>query len=166
MSLEYLIVGIYLLVLVVTGVVFSRFSRTASDYVRAGAQGAWWLLGTSIIMAAISAFTFTGNGSAAYSAGPTFLVIYLANVIALVIGGSFLAGWFRQTRAHTTMDVVRARFGTAVEQFAVAEGGKGGSAAQDQHCRNSLWRRGSMGAGRAGSQRPCILAQSAAFRHL
>jgi Na+/proline symporter len=120
MSLEYLIVGIYLLVLIVTGVVFSRFSRTASDYVRAGAQGAWWLVGTSIIMAGISAFTFTGNGSAAYSAGPTFLVIYLANVIALAIGGCFLAGWFRQTRAHTMMDVVRARFGTAVEQFAVA----------------------------------------------
>lgn len=120
MTLEYLTVGVYLVVLVVTGIVFSRFSRTASDYVRAGGQGTWWLVGTSVIMAAISAFTFTGNGSAAYSAGPTFLVIYLANVIALAIGGCFLAGWFRQTRAHTTMDVVRARFGTAVEQFAVA----------------------------------------------
>ena len=120
MTLEYLTVGVYLVVLVVTGVVFSRFSRTASDYVRAGGQGTWWIVGTSVIMAAISAFTFTGNGSAAYSAGPTFLVIYLANVIALAVGGCFLAGWFRQTRAHTTMDVVRARFGTAVEQFAVA----------------------------------------------
>ncbi|MCY1501904.1 hypothetical protein D9M68_359910 [compost metagenome] len=55
--------------------------------------------------------------------------------------------------------------GQQVEQFAVAEGGKGGSAAQDQHCRNSLWRRGSMGAGRAGSQRPCILAQTEPRRH-
>ncbi|MNO78296.1 hypothetical protein D3C76_694290 [compost metagenome] len=55
--------------------------------------------------------------------------------------------------------------GQQVEQFAVAEGGKGGSAAQDQHCRNSLWRRESMGAGRGGPQRPCILPQTAAPRH-
>ena len=47
--------------------------------------------------------------------------------------------------------------GQQVEQFAVAESGKGGSAAQDQHCRNSLWRREGVGAGRAGPQRPCIL---------
>lgn len=47
--------------------------------------------------------------------------------------------------------------GQLLEQFAVAESGKGGSAAQDQHCRNSLWRREGVGAGRAGPQRPCIL---------
>ena len=44
--------------------------------------------------------------------------------------------------------------GQLLEQFAVAESGKGGSAAQDQHCRNSLWRRK---VGPAGPQRPCIL---------
>ncbi len=47
--------------------------------------------------------------------------------------------------------------GQLLKQFAVAESGKGGSAAQDQHCRNSLWRREGVGAGRAGPQRPCIL---------
>jgi solute:Na+ symporter, SSS family len=120
MHLEYLTVGVYLVVLVATGLVFSRFSRSANDYVRAGGQGTWWMVGTSILMAAISAFTFTGNGSAAYSSEPTFLVIYLANIVALGLGGLFLAAWFRQTRGHTTMDLVRARFGTAVEQFAVA----------------------------------------------
>lgn len=77
------------------------------------------MVGTSMLMSGISAFTFTGNGSAAYSAGPTFLIIYLANIVAFAIGGLFLAGWLRQTRAHTTADVVRMRFGTGVEQFSV-----------------------------------------------
>ena len=35
----------------------------------------------------------------------------------------------------------RGNLGQLVEQFAVTEGGKGGSAAQDEHCQNSLWRR-------------------------
>ncbi|MCY1207227.1 hypothetical protein D9M72_188200 [compost metagenome] len=49
--------------------------------------------------------------------------------------------------------------GQLLEQFAVAKSGKGGSTAQDQHLRDSLW-------GRGCAWRPCILAQSAAFRHL
>ena len=35
----------------------------------------------------------------------------------------------------------RGNLGQLVEQFAVTEGRKGGSAAQDEHCQNSLWRR-------------------------
>ncbi|MDT8405593.1 hypothetical protein, partial [Sulfuriflexus sp.] len=78
-----------------------------SDFVRGGAQGTWWLVGTSMLMSGISAFTFTGNGSAAFDAGPTFLVIYVANCSAYLIGWLFLGAWFRQTRAYTAADVLR-----------------------------------------------------------
>ena len=47
-------------------------------------------------MAGISAFTFTGNGSAAYDAGPTFLIIYLANILGYAIGAFYLARRYRQ----------------------------------------------------------------------
>jgi Na+/proline symporter len=119
MILEYITIGIYILVLVFISLRFSRFSKTAGDYIRAGGQAVWWVAGMSIVTAGISAFTFTGNGSAAFSAGPTFLAIYIANIVATAIGALFLAGWFRQTRGHTQMDIVRARFGPAVEQFAL-----------------------------------------------
>lgn len=68
-------------------------------------------------MAGISAFTFTGNASAAYEAGPTVLIIYAANATALLLCGLFLGAWFRQTRAYTVTNVVRQRFSPAVEQF-------------------------------------------------
>lgn len=122
MYLEYITLGIYLIVLLSLGTIFSKFNTNLSDFVRGGGQGTWWMVGSSMLMASISAFTFTGNASAAFEAGPTFLIIYFANCVALLICGLFLAAWFRQTRAYTEADVVRQRFGTVVEQFGVYMG--------------------------------------------
>jgi len=117
MTLEYITLGLYLLALPFLGLLFSKLNTNLSDFVRGGGQGTWWLVGTRILMSHTSAFTFTGNASAAFEAGPTVLVIYAANVVALLIGAWFLGAWFRQTRAYTKTDVVRQRFGVLVEQF-------------------------------------------------
>lgn len=119
MTVEYLTLGIYFLTLMGLGYGFSKLTKNMSDFVRGGAQGTWWLAGGSMLMAGISAFTFTGNGSAAFLAGPTFLIIYVANVTGYFMGWLFLGAWYRQTRAYTNADVLRARFGTPVEQFSV-----------------------------------------------
>lgn len=117
MTLEYITLGIYFAVLLLVGTLFAKFNKNLSDFVRGGARGKWWIVGTSITMAGISAFTFTGNGSAAFNAGPSLLVIYAANLAGYALGGFVLARWYRQTRALTGADVVRARFGTGPEQF-------------------------------------------------
>ncbi len=119
MTIEYVTLGIYLVLLLVLGFSFSKDNRNVSDFVRGGAQGTWWLVGSSILIAGISAFTFTGNASAAYDAGPTFLVIYAANVVGYLAGALFLGRWMRQTRAFTLADILRERFGPEVEQFQV-----------------------------------------------
>lgn len=122
MQVEYITLGVYFAVLLALGYGFGKMTRNMSDFVRGGAQGTWWLVGSSIVMAGISAFTFTGNGSAAFEAGPTFLIIYVANCLAYLLGWLFLAAWFRQTRAYTPADLLRERFGTAVEQFSAYAG--------------------------------------------
>lgn len=122
MFIEYLTLGIYFLLLLVVGAIFSRLNSNLSDFVRGGSRGTWWMVGTSITMSGISAFTFTGNGSSAFEAGPSLLVIYLANLAGLALGGLFLAAWYRQTRANTGVDVIRGRFGTVVEQFSIFVG--------------------------------------------
>ena len=117
MKIEYLTLLVYLGVLLTLGGLFARFNKNLSDFVRGGAQGTWWMVGTSMLMSGISAFTFTGNAAAAFEGGPSLLIIYAANCLGFVIGGLFLGRWFRQTRAYTTADVVRTRFGVPVEQF-------------------------------------------------
>ncbi|NKB71055.1 MAG: hypothetical protein GKR89_28630 [Candidatus Latescibacteria bacterium] len=122
MHIEYITLIVYLIMLLGLGAYFSRFNNNLSDFIRGGAQGTWWIVGMSIFVSGISAFTFTGNASAAYDAGPTLLVIYLANVLSFAISGLFLAKWFRQTRAHTLADIIRDRFGVAMEQFSIYVG--------------------------------------------
>lgn len=117
MNIEYTTLIIYLIMLLGLGAYFSRFNKNLSDFIRGGAQGTWWIVGMSMFISGISAFTFTGNASAVYDAGATPLVIYLANVISFAISGLFLAKWFRQTRALTLADIIRTRFGVAMEQF-------------------------------------------------
>lgn len=117
MIIEYTTLAVYLGVLLTLGALFARFNKNLSDFARGGGRGTWWLVGSSILMSAISAFTFTGNASAAYEGGPSLLVIYLANCCGFAVGGLFLGPWLRQTRAFTTADVIRGRFGTPVEQL-------------------------------------------------
>ncbi len=119
MTIEYVTLGVYLVLLLVLGASFSKDNKNVSDFVRGGAQGTWWLVGSSILIAGISAFTFTGNASAAFDAGPTFLVIYLGNITGYLVGALFLGRWMRQTRAYTLADILRERFGPEVEQFTV-----------------------------------------------
>jgi SSS family solute:Na+ symporter len=119
MQIEYLTLVVYLILLLALGAYFSRFNKNLSDFIRGGAQGTWWMVGMSMFISGISAFTFTGNASAAYDAGPTLLIIYLANVISYGVSALFLARWFRQTRALTLADIIRSRFGVPMEQFSV-----------------------------------------------
>lgn len=117
MNIEYTTLIVYLIMLLGLGAYFSRFNKNLSDFIRGGAQGTWWIVGMSMFISGISAFTFTGNASAVYDAGPTPLVIYIANVLSFAVSGLFLAKWFRQTRALTLADIIRTRFGVAMEQF-------------------------------------------------
>ncbi|HEY1793978.1 MAG TPA: hypothetical protein VGG34_13765 [Opitutaceae bacterium] len=114
----FAVIGGYLLTLVAVGLVFRRFSRDTSDYFRAGGMAAWWLVGGSVFMRGFSAWTFTGAAGAAFQAGWSLPLMFGANALALIIVGVFTAGWFRQLRCITAVDIVRLRFGAGIEQFA------------------------------------------------
>jgi SSS family transporter len=115
-AIEYSVIVAYLVLMLVIGVVFKNFNKTSGDYFRGGSQGTWWIVGMSSFMAGISALTFTGGGGAAFEAGWTILIIYVANCTALLLHVIFLAPWFRQMRATTFPEVIRARFGPVTQQ--------------------------------------------------
>ena len=53
-SVEYVVIGCYLAVLVGVGMVFRRFNENVSDYFRNGCKGTWWLVGSSAFMTALA----------------------------------------------------------------------------------------------------------------
>ena len=122
MSVITITLVIYFAILLGLGWWFSGNNQNVDDFLRSGGKAEWWLGGASMLVAGISAFTFTGNASSAYEAGPTLLVIYAANCVAFLMGGLFLGAWLRQTRALNAADIIRERFGPAAEQFSVVTG--------------------------------------------
>jgi len=113
----FAVIGGYLLTLIVVGLVFRRFSKDTSDYFRAGGKATWWLIGGSVFMRGFSAWTFTGAAGAAFQAGWSLPLMFGANALGFFIVAAFTAGWFRQLRCVTSVDIVRLRFGAKLEQF-------------------------------------------------
>lgn len=115
--IEYVVIGVYLLLLIAVGMIVKRFNKDDSDYFRNGCKGTWWLVGSSAFMVQFSAWTFTGASGAAYNAGWSVLVIFLANAAAYFITAALFGPWFRQLRVVTIPEAIRARFNPATQQF-------------------------------------------------
>ena len=116
-TIEYLVIGAYLLVLVAVGFVFRSFNSDVSDYFRNGCKGTWWLVGASAFMTMFSAFTFTGAAGAAFESGFGVTIIFIGNTIGFFLVFLFLGPWYRQLRSITGPEVIRKRFGATTQQF-------------------------------------------------
>jgi Na+/proline symporter len=114
---DYLVIGFYFLFMAMIGLVCRRFIGNTSDYFRGGGRMLWWMAGSSAFMVSFSAWTFTGAASKAYEDGPVIMVLFFANAAGFLINYLFFAARFRQMRAITALEAVRARFGKGSEQF-------------------------------------------------
>ncbi|MEM8782121.1 MAG: hypothetical protein AAGE65_04610 [Planctomycetota bacterium] len=117
MLIEYAVIAGYLVVLVAVGFVFKKLNRDDSDYFRNGCKGTWWLVGASAFMVQFSAWTFTGASGAAYEAGWSVMVIFLANVAGYFVAAAIFAPWFRQLRVVTVPEAIESRFGPTTQQL-------------------------------------------------
>jgi Na+/proline symporter len=115
-TVDYVILGSYLVFLLTLGPVFNRFNRDASDYFRAGGAMVWWVAGTAVVMGGFSAWSFTGGAARVYDTGFFFLVLFACNFVAMWFQFVFLAAKFRQLRVVTSVEAIRKRFGPANEQ--------------------------------------------------
>lgn len=117
LTIEYVVIVIYLVALAGVGPIVKSFNRNSDDYFRGGARTKWWLLGPSLAMSIISAAAFTGVAGAIYEAGIAPLATNLGQWTAGIVLVGFLAAWLRQLRKVTGAEVVRERFGVPTEQF-------------------------------------------------
>jgi solute:Na+ symporter, SSS family len=99
--LEAAVFVVYLVFLAGVGFVMKRFNTNSDDYFRSGARTTWWLMGPSLMMSMTSAAVFTATAGALYEAGLPVLASNFAQILTGIILASFLAAWFRQTRAIT-----------------------------------------------------------------
>ena len=116
-TLDFVVIGIYFILMSALGFVFKKFNKDTSDYFRAGCRATWWVVGSSLFMGSFSAFTFTGAAGAAFESGWSVAISYVGAVAAYLICFLCLGAWFRQLRCITFPEVLRLRFGERTQQF-------------------------------------------------
>jgi len=122
-TIDYVVIGAYLVAMLLVGVVFKRFTRNSSDFIKSGCKASWWMAGASSFMTAFSAWTFTGAAGAAYEAGWTFTIIFFTNALGFLVQAIWLAPWFRQLRVSSVPEIVKKRFNVCTQQYIAYLGG-------------------------------------------
>lgn len=116
-NIEYLVIVGYLILIIVVGLVFKKFSANTDDYFKGGSKGTWWLVGSSAFMSAFSAWTFTGAAGIAYESGFSAMFIFFGNVLGFFVNFLFMGPWLRQMRVTTFPEAIANRFGETTRDF-------------------------------------------------
>ncbi len=118
MFYDYLVIGLYFILIIAIGVIFSRMaSKSTSDYFRGGGRMLWWMVGSTAFMAQFSAVTFTGAAGKAFTDGFAIVAVYIGNTFAFFCAWAYFAHRFRQMRVDTPTEAIKGRFGPQNELF-------------------------------------------------
>ena len=110
------VIGAYLLLMILVGMVLSYFNRDAADFFRSGNKMPWWLAGFSMFMTSFSVWTFTGAAGLAYRAPGAAFAMYFSTAAGMIFGVWFLASLWRRTRSTTILSYLTERYSLATNQ--------------------------------------------------
>ena len=113
---DYMVIGLYALLMVLVGLYVMRFNRGAAEYFRGGSRVPWLVAGLSCFMSGFSAWTFTGAAGVAYRAGIAATWLYIGNAISFLLGFFVFAQRWRRSRITTVMEYLSGRFNLATHQ--------------------------------------------------
>jgi Na+/proline symporter len=109
-SLDWAVLGSYLVVILIVGFVAGRKTQGLTDFFLAGRRMPWWAVGLSVMATQVSAITFVGTTGQAYTDGMRFLVVYLGLPFALVILCATLVPFFYRSGVFTAYEALERRF--------------------------------------------------------
>src|SRR5882724_5521258 len=113
---DYVVIGLYGLLMVVVGIYVMRFNRGAAEYFRGGSRIPWLAAGLSCFMSGFSAWTFTGAAGVAYRSGIDATGLYVGNAASFLLGYFIFAQRWRRSRVTTVMEYLSDRFNPVTHQ--------------------------------------------------
>ena len=115
-AVDYVVIGLYALLMVLVGLYVMRFNRSAAEYFRGGSRIPWLVAGLSCFMSGFSAWTFTGAAGVAYRAGVAATGLYIGNALSFLLGYFVFAKRWRRSRITTMMEYLAGRFNRTTHQ--------------------------------------------------
>lgn len=114
--LDYLIFGIYALLILGVGLWVSRdkkgHQKNAEDYFLAGKSLPWWAIGASLIAANISAEQFIGMSGSGFASGLAIASYEWMAALTLLIVGKYFLPIFIEKGIYTIPEFVEKRYST------------------------------------------------------
>ena len=117
-TIDFVIVGIYMVLLVSLGLFLSRnkkgVQKTTNDYFLAGNKLTWWAVGASLIAANISAEQFIGMSGSGYKIGICVAAYEIMAAVTLIIVAKFLLPVMLKRHIYTIPQFLRERYNDGV----------------------------------------------------
>jgi Na+/proline symporter len=116
-SIDWAIVGLYLVWIVWDGLRLTKRSHEIEGYFLGGRSLPWWAVGLSVMATQLSAITMVGTTGQGYADGMRFLQFYFALPIAMVVLSMTLVPFFHNARVYTAYEYLERRFDAKTRAF-------------------------------------------------
>ncbi|MBI3951953.1 MAG: sodium/solute symporter [Acidobacteria bacterium] len=116
-TLDFIVVVLYFIVVFTIGFYFMRRGRTTTDYFLASRNAAWWAIGASLFSSNIGSEHFIGlAGSGAASGMAVGHFEWLASLILLILGWVFIPFYLR-SNVYTMPEFLERRYNAACRAY-------------------------------------------------
>lgn len=109
--IDWLVLAFYFVVLVISGILFSKKQNSTDDYFLAGGQIPMWAAGLSFLATSLSAATFIGGPQQAFNGDLTYLSSIFGSILAVLVVAVFFVPNFYRYRVTTVYALLGKHFG-------------------------------------------------------
>jgi len=118
--LDWIVLVIYLVWVIGSGLRLTRRSTELDGYFRANRSLPWWAVGLSVMATQLSAITLVGTTGQGYADGIRFVQFYFGLPIAMVILSVTLVPFFYRSGVYTAYEYLERRFDVKTRTLAAA----------------------------------------------
>jgi len=109
-TLNWIVLGVYLLVILLIGFIFMHRNKNSNDYYRGGGRIPWWAAGISIYATMVSAMTFMGIPAKAFSTNWTYYPILVTTIFVSIFVIKYYLPYFRRLSITSAYEYLELRF--------------------------------------------------------
>lgn len=109
-SIDWIILIVYYAALAAFGIYKGSRGKGLDGYFRGNRTVSWWVVGLSVMATQASAITFVGTTGQAYAEGMTFIQMYLAVPLVMVILCVSFVPFFYKADIYTAYEYLEQRF--------------------------------------------------------
>lgn len=116
-EVDYVVVGLYMLMVIGVGAYVARFNKRTSDYFKGGGYIPWGLSAVSLFVSGFSAFMFVGASGFTYRNGGAAFILFSLALPAYYLGYFIYGKLWRRTRIDTPMQFLQRRYSPGTTYF-------------------------------------------------